>query len=514
MTTTNTDNYDTDLAGILHENAREQHIWAPITEKICTREAQTGGGAQLTTLLNTDGPTEISALLQCAPDEAIMQGSIRFVVKGRVVHPSVNEWQSSNSGNTFVQLSSTENAATVLDLPAFVMNGQFQSVDVQIGPDNSLNAYLNNVRGSSGGHGALALLNEYYNTPSHGGIILDNVLSTTSKDATRPKLKVKKHTDVFDGEETLYHQLNVPNNALTSNDYDDHEVTKVFPRGMQITLRMITKQSIERLVLANDLKSDRARAAMTLKFDKVTIIFTCVTIPREHYVDTPLYTFATVDIGLEFYVPAVDQQNAVLQVTKTETDFVPAFIVIFVAQREAWNTKSLKTEGVKVPDRLVRAHCNYNGNTTPDFMAQYVDHRINMSDVVQVNTMRNAWLGRAGGVRTRHRYLERPNAEHHLLCSTANTPAMNSLLIVTDPSATLVREASGGILTGRLDIHVDLKGIVAGDIIWICKMSKQSVGIMRTFQAEGMAPQYKIDEDSTRPAYTKLANVDVRMDGN
>ncbi|DAC81229.1 TPA_asm: LO7 [Leatherback sea turtle adomavirus] len=522
MTTTGSENHDSDLSGILQENLSEQHVYAPITDILTTREAQVGGGPDLTTILNIDGPREASVLLQCQRDEAILMGSIRFYARGKLQYTgSSNGWKitgkSGPSSATEIRvISGTSSTPDHVTLPPLLLNSQFQTVDIRVGTSGSVNAHLQNLRGSAGGNGALAVCNRYFNTPQLTGVTLDNSFDDLSQLGNRSGLQIKDSDDPWEGVETLYHQLNTPCNSLCSTDFDDQETLKILPRGLQLGLKFVTRQFLERVILqptySSSAGSIEAGKFLKVVFEEVKVLYTCCRIPQEYIpLEPQAPRFVTMDLGIEAYPLSAAQQSVTVHVTKNDTDFVPHYVILFVGQTSCFHLRNLFMHGFDAVNAIKSFFCTFNGSNTPDFMRIYVDARCALDSLVQRRTMHDCYLGKGALTPGRWREFERPPAERHLQLHVESLPASRCVFIPTDPSTYLVREASGGISVGRLDVTVELTttAVKAGMSVYVVKFGKQHIQLVRTAEFPGTLPQYEILAEGTSPAFTHTVGVDL-----
>nr|DAC81149.1 TPA_asm: LO7 [Bueycito anole adomavirus] len=520
MTTTGSENLDPILSEVLQENLTEQHIFAPITNQLSSREAQVGGGPDLTQVLNIGQPRETTLTLQVQKDEAIVQGSIRIVAEGQVhvVGGTTYKWKAKDAPNqpstieTEIKLvAGTSSTVTSVRIPPYVMNSQFQTVDFRIGASGSLNSHLANVRGSTGGNGALAIVNKYYNLPEHPAYCGINSLDQFgSHQGWNRGIYVSNSDDTWQGTETLYHQLNCPNNCLSTCDNDDETSLKIFPRGMQIDIRFVTRPALDRARLQPVYKKDDGNVeqgqSLYLLFTTVKLIYSVCKIPYEYWPKEPVRSlFATMDIGIESFPVQTQQHTMTVHVTKAETDIIPQYIYIFAGPDGMWNTSQLRVQGYNATkDVIVGAQVIVNGSTTPDFMRSYVDSRIDTGNSEQRATMYNTYLGKGAFTSGRYRFLERPIGERHLLDGFLDGCAYNTLMVPTDVSSFLVREAASGVQVGRVDINIQLNAtkVQQGMSLFVVKVSKQQIGFQKTSEFPGSLPQYEIDSQTTAPAYT------------
>nr|DAC81167.1 TPA_asm: LO7 [Carp adomavirus] len=531
--TSNTEDgsYDEDLSFCLQDNQTEYHVAAVMTSRVHTREGQVTNGPTLTQQLNTIGTSDVVIDLQCPPDEAICVGSIFFHARARVrvyvlaTGAEFANWQSNAHGTnaTFYAAGThgNDNAQGRVEVPCFIMNSQFQAMDVELGQTQSLNAHLSQTRSSEFGSGALAVMNHYINEPYESGMHCLNNTGLSGVLHHRQSLSVNTHAGQIEILEKVHHQLNNPYNVLSSWDYDDHDVRKIFPRGLCLRLRACTRDVLDRLCIHNNAAGVNGNAThrAMLEFTSVTVRFTTVEVPRgTHRTKEPIETlFATMDMGIRTYNLVANQQKITIPVTETQTQFVPQYVMLWVGPADSFHVLKMGTHSAVIqclPNAIERASCRLNGNNSPDFMSVYQDHRINLNSGFQRSTMYNCFLSRVGFMPGRSRNAERTPAEHEITSYSgdqgrANPSSIvgNSVIISTDPSSFLVREASSGLLTGRLDVILEFAAnaqITNNHRVFLLCVSKQQIGIVKVAEVGGASPQYEINLATTRPAYTDV----------
>ncbi|ANC70195.1 ORF05R [Marbled eel polyomavirus] len=399
--------------------------------------------------------------------------------------------------------------------PFFFLNNQFTQIDLEIGQTQSVNAYLPLTRSSEFGPGPIGILNQYFNQPSDAGYYHENSTSHTSSATHLTQCSVAANTDFWVAQERVVHQLNTTHNLLSSWDFDDHEDRRILPRGMNLRIRGCTRPYNDRSIVA---MSHNANAQQTLRlvFDSMRVIYTTVKIPHSHRSSETIESlFATIDTGLRSHALVQGQRSATIPITHTDADIVPGVIVLFVADNNAFNTVNLtQTPSVitSVPNIITSVRCNLNGNGMPDFMSIYMESVCNPTDMLHRCAMINAFLGRAGNMTGRSRQGDRSPGETHLMSYTARDAAnaasvlaINAVILCTDPSTTVVREAGSGVLTGRLDVQIELgQNILNTHRIYALSFCKQQIGIGKVREQDGTQPQYVLSVSETRPAYTRV----------
>ncbi|AWT58082.1 MAG: LO7 [Arowana adomavirus] len=531
MTTAGKGSYDKELAEVLQENMETYHIAAPITMQCGTKEAQTHGGPSFTSQVNLHGTSEITLDVQCGADEAVLLGSLVFVARGSVVvHKTdgseLSDWQTttSSTNTSFCKIPQEyggdgSNGQGSWPIPPFVINSQFQQIDFEFGRTQSTNAFLSQARSSVGGAGALACMNYYWNEPYDPGNYHENSSGHTGV-VHRLKMSVAKHDDTFEVIERMYHQLNIPFNALTSWDYDDHEVRRIYPRGMCFKVKLVTRPFLDRMILCDKAGSD-TNMTVSLKFKEIKLYYTTLRIPHGPHraVEPSRAVYPTMDFSVRHIDLVASQQSAVFPVTHTDSDFVPQFLFFFVAASRVFDVKNMRvtpsaiesTEGA-----IKRVRCTLNGNNNPDFMGHFIDWQLDLNDFMQRTGMYNAFLGCIGSLPARTRKNQRPGAEHNILSYAtpdSKTLGRNSVILLTDPSCSVVREASSGLLSGRLDVSFEFTEAKVKDNmrLFCIGVSKQQIAILKTQEMEGMNPQYELDVENTKPAFTVTQTEEVTM---
>nr|WLJ60731.1 MAG: LO7 protein [Retropinna adomavirus 3] len=528
--TSNTEDgaYDEDLSFCIQDNQTEYHVAAVITSRVHTREGQITNGPTLTQQLNTAGTSDVIIDLQCPADEAICVGSICFHARGRVRvftiadNAEVVNWQSMqhNQQAFFAagEAVAVNNGVGSVMIPCFIMNSQFQSIDIELGQTQSLNAHLPQTRASEFGAGAMAILNHYLNEPHDSGYHCLNDTTMSGHMNHRSKLSVTAHGDEVEVIEKVHHQLNTPYNVLCTWDLDDHDIRKTFPRGLCLRLRACTRDVLDRCHLRNNVVANNGPTQRAiLDFTSVTVRFTTVEIPRGSHRDKePIETlFATMDIGIRSCNLVLQQQQVTLCITETGAQFVPQHVIVWVGLATSFNSLNLSVHSAVIrtlPNVIQRVTCRLNGNNSPDFMAVYQDHRINLQNSYQKSTMYNCFMSRVGMMPGRSRSGERTPAETEIKnyvgegVAYPSSIVANAAIISTDPSAFLVREASSGLLTGRLDVTLTLDPatITNNHRVFYCCISKHQIGIVKVAEVGGASPQYEINLATTRPAYTDV----------
>lgn len=519
--------FDRDLSLCLQLNQTEKHLSAPITTNVYTREGQALGNA-FTRTLNEALTGDVLVEIQCPKDEAILMGSIRFYATGVVKCFKVADgqesanWQthSHNGGNgTFMKLQADNNGTGGIHVPQHIMNSQFTQIDLQVGRTQSVNAYLSQTRGSQTGWGSLSMMSHYFNEPAEKGCYSLNSTSDFGT-AHRRNLVVDRATAKFQLQERLYHQLNIPNNVLSSWDYDDHECRKILPRGLGILIKGSTRPYTHRMFLRFGGGDGFNTHRFELHFHDVRVFCTTVKIPMSgHRQQEPIETvFATMDFGIRSYPLAENQRSVQVQVTYTDNEFIPQWVFVFVAEVDIFHSyKQGLGPGLPVkPGCIVKVRCNLNGNLSPDFMSMFHDSCISLDDLIQKCDMINAFLGRAGWMPGRSRLEERTPAEQALLSYAETDPnalALHSALIMTDPSSAIVRESSSGVLSGRLDLMIDFstlegKKVPKDSALFIVCVAKQEISVLKVKELEGSNPQYEFNAHGTKPAFTSVQVVE------
>lgn len=513
------DAYDEDLSLTLQQNLTSYHVAGPLTTQVYTREGQSHGGPSLVAQLNQQGTGDCAIDLQCPTDEAILVGSITFVARGHIVSYNAAGvlqpgWQSTqhNQANYAQTDAQNANQAGRVHIPFYTLNSQFTQLDLEIGQTQSVNAYLPLTRSSEFGPGPLGILNQYWNQPADSGYYHENSTSHTASANHLVNCSVAAHTDHWVAQERVCHQLNMTHNLLSSWDFDDHEDRRILPRGMNLRIRGCTRPWADRATVF----LTHNQLTLRLVFDSMRVVYSTVKIPHSHRDSEPIESlFATIDSGLRAHALVAGQRSITVPVTHTDADIVPGVIVAFVALNTAFNTQALtQTPSVitTVPGALTTVRCNLNGNGMPDFMSIYMESTCNPTDLLHRCAMINAFLGRAGNMAGRSRQGDRSSGETHLMSYTAPTAAnaaavlaINSIIIVTDPSTTVVREAGSGVLTGRLDLQIDLAAnMLNTHRLYILSFTKQQIGISKVREQEGTQPQYVLSVAETRPAYTRV----------
>nr|DAC81120.1 TPA_asm: LO7 [Barramundi adomavirus] len=521
MTTTDEQNsFDRDLSITIQDNMREFHIAGPLTTAAHTREASEIGPSAVS-VLNQDGPGDVTMELDCPKGEAILVGSLFWVGDGKIRvftaanNTEVTEWQttSSGSGTAFTIRQGSNDPITI---PCFFANNQFTQVDMQIGHTQSVNRHLPLVSSSECGAGGLAALNFYLNDTGELGYYALNCTSATGT-THRHNLQVTNQAGIFNFMERVYHQTNNSFNMLCSWDYDDHHTRKCFPRGMSMKIKCATRPYMNRVCVART--HDTTNYAI-ISFTSFKLKYTTVTIPDDGHRDAePEQTvFATLDMGVRGVDLAVNQRAHSFSVTNSSSDFVPQLIFAYVAPQGSFNTINMRDTHAGllcVPNAIRSVRCNLNGDLSPDFMSIYHDSTVNLLDAYQRSTMFNCYLGRLGMMQGKSRKYERSLAESHILSysgqGNANTrnqmPATQGVLLVTDPSMALVREASSGAITGKLTMMFEFnpEAIVAGSKLIVFCTQKHQVYINKIAEFDSAPAQYQLDKLLTRPAFSTLS---------
>nr|DAC81180.1 TPA_asm: LO7 [Grenadier adomavirus] len=535
MTTTDQSNSnDTDLALTLQANQSEYHIAGAITSAVHTREGQCILGPSAVGQLNSRGTSDVSFHLQCPRDEAILQGSIQWVCEGRVAVITAATgaevvWQTAGQpGNGAVQFNCGPNAvnnnaaAPAVNIPPHVVSSQFTQIDIETGDTPSLNRHLAQVSASECGAGALSAVNAYLNETANPGYYALNS-TTVAGLVHRHGLALNRSTDVFNCVERVHHQINLPFSMLCSWDYDDNHTRKQYPRGMSLRIRCSTRnwQSRSRLATSQD-----GLHYAHIVWTKVTIKYTTATVPDgAHRQAEPLETvFATLDMGIRMYQPEANNPHMTIHITTSPTEFIPQWVIVWLAPADCFDVERMRdtVAGMRcVAGAIANIRCNLNGDMTPDFMAIYQDGQITLADEYQRTTMYNGFLGRLGFLPGRSREGERSMAERQILAyggqgegpERAEKPICSAGIVLTDPSMTLVREASSGALAGALSLQVQIApqaqaaGQVPSKLVVIC-ITKQQIAFKKAREPEGAPPTYTLSRTSTRPAFTQLAVVD------
>nr|DAC81201.1 TPA_asm: LO7 [Swordtail adomavirus 1] len=521
MTTTDEgSSFDQDLSLALQENQQEFHIAGTLTSAVHTREGTVVGPSPVAQL-RQQGTSEIVIELECPKDEAILIGSIVWEVEGRVnVYNAANAsvpWQvAAGPAEGTVQFSIGANAATTpVRIPPFVVNAQFTQIDLQIGHTASLNKQLAQVSASEVGAGGLAILQAYLNeTHEQGFYCIDDTYAFTQ--VQRINLQSTKTADNWHATERVHHQINCPYNMLCSWDYDDHHVRKILPRGLSLKVRAATRPYNDRcLVAVNHDNTLRAFIEVT----NCTIKYSTVTVPPEHRDAEPIDThIATVDMSIRTYDLLAQTARLSVAITTATHEFVPQFIMVFVAPAATFSLLNMHDSAyclTAIKKAIRSARCNLNGDMTPEFMAMYQDSCINMGDHYQRSTMVNAFLGRIGFLPGRSRKHERSTAEAHLMTYSEHSDAQQNqpsaqfgceaVLILTDPSMALIREASSGALTGKLQLKIefDPAKIDQNHKLVVVMATKQQIGLTKVKELPGAAPVYMVNKVNTRPAFTQ-----------
>lgn len=541
MTTTGEDPFDSKLASILQDNQTEYHIYAPMVKCITTREGVVGGGPELTTQLNSSGTTTMNVILPCPPSEAIVFGSIEVSAVVSVKHSINAEWQSGNAdSNNYVSYDKTGGAATdktdPVDIPKFALNCQFAYVDIKIGSASaSVNSVLPSLQGSTGGTGILAMMDAFANKPVEGGVYSEfsnDVFNGVSRTCSA-------HNIQYTLFETIYHPLNPAGSSLSTEDSDDHHVLRIWPRGMPIHLSLTSRQYSDRTHLTGEKgigkikvgSTDKTNTSQTgflfLHFAEAKVWFKTVTIqPFQLELEQRITRFAIFDLGIDAQELTAGQQSVTIPVTRTDTSVVPQFTIAFIGPPNLALTRCMpwsdEVRGIAT-DMLQSVTALFQGNNLPEFMKIYNDGKMHFLDKRQLTDMRNAWLGKVTGYRTRSRGDGVPRLERQLITlatatvggQTLRTSAFHMFLLVTDPNTALVRESSGSALIGRLDLQLTLtKAAKAGDTVYTVRFTKHQVQINKQLEVPGSAPQYELDPSNSRPAYTQTVSLTSQWRGS
>lgn len=530
MTTTDENaSFDTDLSLTLQENQKEYHLAGSLTTSVHTREATCVGPSPVTQL-NQRGTSDIILELEVPKDEAILVGSIYFVAQGKVRihaaadHALVPAWgtAAANGGTQFQIVQNANN--NPINIPPFVVNSQLTQVDFEVGTTQSINRNLAQVSASEYGAGVLSALQAYFNETQELGYYCLNSSNATVL-GSRHANQCRTHTEHFHIQERVYHQVNCPFNMLSSWDYDDHNVRKCFPRGMAMKMRAATRPYAERSRIATS--HDNAHYAL-IEWTQLTVKYTTVVIPDGGHRDNePAETvFATLDMGIRTHDLLAQTPRANVPITFSGTEFVPQWVIVYVAPADAFNLEALRDNMnglVCVPQAIKSIRCNLQGDLTPDFMMLYQDATITLNDIEQRSAMYNAFLGRVGFLPGRSRKYERSPAEVHILsyggqgavdAAMRQKIACSSAIVLTDPSMGLIREASSGALTGKLTLRVEFNQnvIVNGSKLIVLCITKQQIVFSKVKELPGAAPVYVLNKRGTRPAFTQVSVVSPEDD--
>lgn len=497
---------DADLEACIHLNTKEKHVQAPLCHAVIIREGQSSGGLQMTEQLNSSvGTTELVITLPVQPHEGIVVGSPVFVADLEfkltvVASGNTEQWQTTakDSAN-FLQLgASKEDFVEPVPVPPFFLNSQFQNCDVFIA-GSSVNGYLGNCRGTTGGLGALAIANHIANEPETHGICPEgrtDVLegkALTGLPGNGGHARLSKSGDSVFVTERIYHQTNMPTNSLCSIDFDDEQNLKCWPPGVKLVFKLVTQGS--RKQRTQICASNDSSKVLHGKFKTFQVFFHVVEFV--HWPDLNTWYLATIDIGLDIVPLVADQTSATVHVTRAGHDVVPQFLILFVSTVDGWQPHKMTALGPKRTGNIAAARCVLNGSNMPDFMHSYIDGNINMSSPQQRSQMLNNWLGRGAGIPSPPRYFQRPKLERDILGNLPTGSQKDSILLVTDPSLTLVREASSGVTTGTLEIHVQLENVKGSNsCIWLQKLTKQQFSLMLH------SGTWQVSPHETRPAFT------------
>lgn len=522
MTTTSAEGkVDGSLTYALQANQTEFHILAPLTDQLSTKEAQCHGGPLLIQQLNAKGTSDIVLDLQCNKDEAILMGSIHFKGEARIVGVIAAtgarfNWQSNANGTaaTYFNTANDNSDTKAYTVPALFANSQFNQLDMEIGPTQSVNSLLPLTMGSEGGNGAQALMSAYFNEPADGGFYKPNC--TSAFGAThRHNMALNGHEQTFEFFEKVHHQTNVVYNCLCSRDFDDTDCRKIWPRGCSIKIRATTRPYGQRLLLYVSHNGERR---LELEFLEVKVLYTTVRIPDlteddRHRELEPMHSImATMDVSVRTVGLTADQRFVTVQITHSDSQFVPQWVICFVANQNCFDVVGLNPAGVpgiaSVPDAILRGRVNLNGDNSPDFMRVFQDNTIDLRDLWQKMVMMNAFLGKAGALPGKSTAEHTPAEKcilSHPLGNQATALADNCLIICTDPSSTLIQECASSVLQGRLEINIDLgPGITAQHRMVVCCFAKQQICVQKTQEWPGSSPQYQICREHTVPAYTTV----------
>lgn len=526
MTTTDDDPYDSKLAGLLQENQTEWHVFAPMVKTVTTREGVIGGGPELTTQLNSHGTTTMSVILPCPAHEAILFGSVEISATLSAKHTiNTTAWQTgATNTDNYIGISSATDT-TACPLPKFALNSQFAYVDLKIGTSQgSVNATLPGLQGSTGGTGILAAFNVFANVPQEGGVYEQYKNDRFDTQAR----SFAKQDDSFSVSETIYHPLNPQGQSLLSEDFDDNHVLRIWPRGMSIQLTLTSRQFQDRAYLTEKITKIKkgstdetsTTGALYLNFAEAKIWFKTVTVMPIHLeIEQPVTRFAVLDMSVDVTELTAGQKEVSLQVTRTETAVLPQYVLVMVSSANMHLTRNLPhTDDLRtvVVNALAAVSANFQGNNIPSFMRIYNDGKVTFANKRQMSDMRNAWLGRISGFKTRSRGLGQPRLEVQLINLAASTvgnaqvpqSGFQMFLLVTDPNSTLVREASGAVHIGRLDLTVTLAAAAtAGQCVYMVRFTKHHVQMIKTLEVPGTAPQYELDTKASRQAFTQTVSL-------
>ncbi len=505
---------DKGIAFAVQSNMSQQYLYAPITQRVTTRVAQTHGGQQLSEQLNQNGPANINIDVQADKDEAILLGSIKFVARVRLearadADNALLNWSNRNGGQNDERFTLVNNQQgdVRIELPPLVMAAQFNTIDLELADVQSINAHLPMTRQSEEGCVPQALMDMYYNQTRSCNIYMPNTTACPDIEH-RVSLGALQHTDIIDFQERVYHQLFVPYNHLMSNDLEDYEVRKALPRGMGVRIRTTTRPADARQILARNHQNTHT---MRIVFVDCSVQYQVLQVSEDHAQAEPeTSTYPTIDIATRVMGLYAGLTRIVVPISYTDASVIPYMICVTVVSDTCFNAERLAaTHSVisVVPGRLRTVRASLNGNQNPDFMAIYPDYSIDMRNTIKKTDMYQAFQGRIGSMPGKAiANLSHAEAEVLGFTERANVQVTSSAIIITDPSAFCVRQACSGVTAGRLDLHCELAGVVAGERLLVTLISKQHISFTKQSESPGAPPQYVLNTEDTVPAFVQYGD--------
>lgn len=454
-----------DLSSVVFSSYQQRHTFAPTVLNYQDREAVASTALPL--LLQRQESGDCKLKLHCQPHEAIVCGSITFKYQGVFALADNTAWQTnSTTSANFFQIGDTAADGPVY-VPPFFLNNQFVIADILIN-DMSINGTSTFGLGS-GNLGARAVMNGLMNQPMHeytykygkSHILGDHV------EAYYPS--ADDNTKEMYGVERLYHPTNTEFSSLIDLEFKEEDTLKCWPLGTSLDLKLTTKPLTRRVYRLNN--NDNSKV-LTFTFTSVRVHYKVGEVYKPDLVrESSIWSFAAVECSIDYHTLAAGQTSAIIDVTNTSSEFIPHFIVVFVAPQDSFAVGTVTRTGPTTSGNIVEAQCRIAGNNHVDFMTCYPAYTVDLTDPFQRQTLVNNWLGRGLNMLATRR--DTITVFEEGLCSTTLFDPI--LPLVTDTSTATHREASSGHMQGHLSLQLKLNGVAANSCLWVCKFGKQDI---------------------------------------
>lgn len=476
------------------ENTQLRVMRDDFCERVQQRTAQGPAGYELNNAFNSTETKDITVTCACEPHECLIIGSIRVVAKAKVMHTTaMNPW--SLEGDNALVLPAEQNSVFI---PSGMIHAQFQSVDATFGHSPvSLKALMPFMRQNQ--HGSHALFQwayNYFNQPYRKG----HPRKGYSDSVSRAEYHGGRHMAVssetnLEFIEALAHPLNVNTQTLITQSFSETDSLKMLPPGMSPRFKFTFAHFLQRVVLI-------ANPQLVIRFDSVQVFYTVASMPQL-IIPSPLTYYPVMDLHCEAFPLTQGQRQAYIPITRGDQDLIPQVLVAFVAHKDAFIPERLTRWGPELGARAMDSFSiSFRGSNVPFFHQHTVDGKLRFDNHDEVNTMRAAFLGKAGRQAMATPEHQLSTADYHLLeeeFENNQKQVHKCVLMLTDPNTQLSRDSCGGVSDGRFDITVDFaENTVNGlDRLYVLKFIRYDV----VFNSPGNPQANELSPGHCKPSY-------------